>query len=47
MLKKILHYSIFGLGVIVMIVGLFTGNTWMCLAGFWQMMCGVDLVFKN
>lgn len=47
MLKKILHYSIFGLGLIVMLVGLFTSNTWMGLAGFWQFMCGVDLVFKN
>ena len=47
MIKKFIHGSILVLGVLIMLLGIIQLDTWIGLAGFWQTMVGVDLVFDN
>jgi hypothetical protein len=47
MLKKFINGSILVFGVFIMLLGLIQLDTWIGLAGFWQTMVGIDLVFDN
>jgi|LakMenE18May11ns_1017448.scaffolds.fasta_scaffold7138865_1 hypothetical protein len=47
MIKKFLNYSVLGVGAIIVILGLSQMDIWISLAGFWQTLVGIDLVFDS